>query len=61
LGPQAVQARALADAVKIVKAMLVDDCGLPTNNPPVGIGVSGWDASTDDIYQEMRVSNSWQK
>lgn len=60
LGSKSVQEKALADAVKIAKAMLVDDCGLPTNNPSVGIGVYGWDATEGDIYHEVTTPNSWQ-
>lgn len=60
LGSQAAQAKALADAVRIIKAMLVDDSKLPTNNPKVGIGVYGWKTLADDIYQEIQLSNSWQ-
>ena len=60
LGSQAVQAQALSDAVRIIKAMLVDDCGLPTNNPPVGVGVYGWDTGSDDIYYEVTSANTWQ-
>jgi hypothetical protein len=59
-GSQAAQTQALINAVKIVKAMLVDDCGLPTNNPAVGVGVYGWDASSADIYHEVTIPNSWQ-
>lgn len=45
---------------RLVKAMLVDDAGLPTDNPAVGLGVFGWDASKGDIYKEVSISNSWQ-
>ncbi len=61
LGSLAVQDKALADAVKIAKAMLVDDCGLPTNNPAVGIGVYGYDASKGDLKYEVEVPNTWQE
>ena len=60
LGSQSVQEKALADAVKLIRAMLVDDCGLPTNNPPVGVGIYGWDAASGDIYHEVNLTNSWQ-
>lgn len=60
LGPLAVQHQTLIDAVRIIKAMLVDDSNLPTNNPSVGVGVYGWDVLSEDIYHEVLVSNSWQ-
>jgi hypothetical protein len=60
LGSLAVQDKALADAVKVVKAMVVDDSGLPTNNVAVGVGVYGWDVSLADIYHEVTVANTWQ-
>ncbi|MBN2612827.1 MAG: T9SS type A sorting domain-containing protein [Bacteroidales bacterium] len=60
LGSLAVQHQALSDAVRIIKAMLADDCDLPTNNPPVGIGIYGWNAISEDIYHEVTISNSWQ-
>ncbi len=60
LGSSAVQTKALADAVKLMKAMLVDDCELPTNNPGVGLGVYGWDATKEDIYHEVNEKESWQ-
>ena len=60
LGGLAAQYQGLIDAVKVAKAMLVDDCGLATNKAPVGIGVYGWDSSSDDIYQEVTTMNSWQ-
>jgi len=60
LGSIAAQQEALATTAKIAKAMLVDDCGLPTNNPPVGVGVYGWNAAKGDIYHEVTVPNSWQ-
>lgn len=60
LGSLDNQQQALIYAVKIIKAMLVDDCGLPTNNPSVGIGIYGWDKNASDIYHEVTISNSWQ-
>jgi len=51
---------ALTNSVKLIKAMLVDDCGLPTNNPSVGIGIYGWDKYQNDLYYEVSESNSWQ-
>ncbi|WP_167618783.1 LamG-like jellyroll fold domain-containing protein [Maribellus sediminis] len=60
LGSQAVQKKALADAVKLIKAMLVDDCDLPTNNPKIGLGVYGWNASKGDLYYEVDEKESWQ-
>jgi hypothetical protein len=61
LGSIEIQDKALADAVKIIKAMLVDDAGLPTNNSAVGVGVYGWEAGAVDIYHEVKLSNSWQE
>ena len=61
LGSLAAQDKGMIDAVKIIKAMLVDDCGLPTNNPSVGLGVNGWDATQNDIYYEVEEPNSWQE
>jgi len=60
LGSIAAQQEALAITAKLAKAMLVDDCGLPTNNPSVGIGVYGYDATRKDIYHEVTTVNSWQ-
>ncbi len=60
LGSEATQVKALSDMARLVKAMLVDDTGLPTNNPAVGLGVFGWDDSNNDIYKEVYISNSWQ-
>jgi hypothetical protein len=60
LGTIDAQRQALITHAKIVKAMLVDDCGLPTNNPKVGVGVYGWDSSASDIYNEVSIPNSWQ-
>ena len=60
LGSIAAQQDALTITAKLAKAMLVDDCGLPTNNPSVGIGVHGFDATKKDIYQEETAVNSWQ-
>ncbi|MBN1186211.1 MAG: T9SS type A sorting domain-containing protein [Bacteroidales bacterium] len=60
LGSMENQRKALITHAKIVKAMLVDDCNLPTNNIPVGVGVFGWDVSSDDVYHEVEISNSWQ-
>lgn len=60
LGSLENQRQALIYAVKIIKAMLVDDCNLPTNNPSVGIGVYGWDKNENDIFHEVTISNSWQ-
>jgi hypothetical protein len=60
LGSVEAQKQALISAVKIIKAMLIDDCNLPTNNTPVGIGIYGWDINSKDIYHEVLISNSWQ-
>ncbi len=60
LGSVAAQENALAMTAKVTKAMLIDDCGLPTNNTPVGVGVRGWDATQGQIYNEVTTRNSWQ-
>lgn len=60
LGSQAVQHTALINAVKLIKAMLVDDCKFPTNNTSTGIGISGYDQSSADIYKDVAISKSWE-
>jgi hypothetical protein len=44
---------------KVAKAMIVDDAGLPTNNTPVGVGVTGWDSNKADLYYEVPTTNAW--
>lgn len=60
LGSEAVQYTALINAVKVIKAMLVDDCALVPNSSPVGMAVYGWDGASADIYHEVATSNKWQ-
>lgn len=40
--------------------MIVDDAGLETNKASVGIGVSGWDGSSENIFHEVTKTESWQ-
>ncbi|WP_243348358.1 LamG-like jellyroll fold domain-containing protein [Parabacteroides sp. FAFU027] len=60
LGGHDAQLQGLINAVKIAKAMIVDDAGLGTNKNPVGIGVSGWNGSAADIYKEVTTPGAWQ-
>ncbi|MBN2164642.1 MAG: T9SS type A sorting domain-containing protein [Marinilabiliaceae bacterium] len=59
MGGQAVQELALTNAVKVAKAMLVDDCGLGTNKASVGVGVYGWSGSANDIYHQVISTTKW--
>lgn len=60
LGSQEAQHQSLTNTVMLIKAMLVDDCGYPTNNPSyAGIGVSGWNGSSDDLYYPVVENNMW--
>jgi len=60
MGDLLVQDQALTDAVKVAKAMLVDDCGLTSDYSPVGIGVYGWDGESEDLYYPIEETNTWQ-
>lgn len=59
LGSIAAQEAGLVAAVKVAKAMIVDDAGLPTNNIAVGVGVTGWDSTKDDLFYEVSTTNGW--
>lgn len=59
LGTIAAQQAGLVTVAKVAKAMIVDDAGLPTNNTPVGIGVTGWDSNKADLYYEVPTTNAW--
>lgn len=60
LGSLKAQQEGLITSAKVAKAMLFDDCKLPSNNISVGIGVRGWDATKSQIYNEVITRNSWQ-
>jgi len=60
LGDLATQEKGLIDAVKIAKAMLVDDSDLVPNMYSVGIGVYGWDVDSSAIYHEATSTEEWQ-
>ncbi|MBK8808189.1 MAG: hypothetical protein IPO21_16805 [Bacteroidales bacterium] len=60
LGSQAVQHAELINVVKLIKAMLVDDCKYATNNTSTGIGVAGHNLAVADIYHEVVLSKIWE-
>lgn len=60
LGGNAAQLKGLINAVKIAKAMIVDDAGLGTNKNPVGISVYGWNGTATEIFKEVTTPNKWQ-
>jgi len=59
LGSQEAQHQGLIDATKVVKAMLVDDCNIPTNNTVAGIGIAGWEKGAEDLFNEVLYANEW--
>ncbi len=60
LGGKDAQHEGLVNAVKVINAMLVDDCGFAENKAPVGVGVSGWSSDGEDIYHEVTSTTEWQ-
>ncbi|MFO7868968.1 MAG: LamG-like jellyroll fold domain-containing protein [Bacteroidales bacterium] len=60
LGSQDAQHTELINAVKLIKAMLVDDCKYPTYNSSTGIGISGHASSSTDIFYEAALSKTWE-
>ena len=60
MGGLAVQEKALADAVRLAKAMLVDDTQLVSDFNEVGVGVYGWSGTSSDIYHKVTTLEEWE-
>jgi len=62
LGSQENQHQALIHTTKVIKAMLIDDCNYASGNSSfAGIGISGWNGSSSDLYQDVTAFNKWQE